>query len=452
MNQIDVSGNSLYRRINRDFESIETDGDALINLAHNFFFGDGVLFAAGCKVCPTEVSEPNKLNLWDASAWLPGACNSEAESGKMRNGRVWICVSNSCCSRCWEDNVLGQGGFGIVYKGRSPQGQLWAIKCSTIMTNDFETEVRAMASLHHSHLVRLLGFCLDQNVETGKQEQILVYEFMANRDLAYHIYKTKPNILVRADMQAKVADFGLLKCLTHGNANATRVAGTPGYVDPNYVRTHVITVKSDVFSFGIVLLELLSGSCHVAFHHPCCLACCFDCLAIHHLFMYTALQIMEPVEAYEMEELKDSKMPAASKEAIVEFADLALDCIKSPGTWQPTMKDVAYRLSALIEKHCPDREDEWESVAKEGSASTNDMSSTNVPFVSFRDGGRESERSPSPSPSAIDISSPSPSIAFFSTPVPSESTVEPVLSPAASPVMVSDPVPALSCGSTSTDM
>ncbi|CAI5962248.1 unnamed protein product [Closterium sp. NIES-65] len=202
MNQIDVSGNNLYRRINRDFESIVTDGNALINLAHNFFFGDGVLFAAGCKVCPTEVSEPNKLNLWDASAWLPGACNSEAESGKM---------------------------------------------------------VRAMASLHHSHLVRLLGFCLDQNVETGKQEQILVYEFMANRDLAYHIYKTKPNIQVRADMQAKVADFGLLKCLTHGNANATRVAGTLGYVDPDYVRTHVITVKSDVFSFGIVLLELLSG-------------------------------------------------------------------------------------------------------------------------------------------------------------------------------------------------
>ncbi|CAI5938390.1 unnamed protein product, partial [Closterium sp. NIES-65] len=177
-----------------------------------------------------------------------------------------------------EDNVLGKGGFGIVYKGCSPQGQLWAIKRSTIMTNDFETEVRAMASLHHTHLVRLLGFCLDQNVETGKQEQILVYDFIGNRDMEYHIHKTK-----------------------------------------RYAK-----------------------------------------------YMYPAMKL---VETYELEELRDSKMPAASEEAIVELADLALDCIKSPGTRRPTMKDVAYRLSALIAKHCPDKEDEWESATEEESES-----------------------------------------------------------------------------------
>ncbi|CAI5962676.1 unnamed protein product [Closterium sp. NIES-64] len=306
-----------------------------------------------------------------------------------------------------EENVLGKGGFGIVYKGRSPQGQLWAIKRSTIMTNDFETEVRAMASLHHTHLVRLLGFCLDQNVETGKQEQILVYEFMANRDLEYHIHRTKrplslrqrlrlaqgaaeglaylhgfdtpivhrdikpANILVSADMQAKVADFGLLKRLTHGDADATRVAGTPGYVDPDYNRTNVITVKSDVFSFGIVLLQLLSGkSPHVD--------------PKTHIRKWA----MKLVETYEVEELRDSKMPAVSEEAIVDFADLALDCIKSPGTRRPTMKDVAYRLSALIDKHCPDEEDEWENVVTEEGTSNQGM-----PSELCGDGGREPERS-----------------------------------------------------------
>ncbi|CAI5521214.1 unnamed protein product, partial [Closterium sp. Naga37s-1] len=553
INQIDVSGNSLYGRINRDFENMVADGSALINLANNFFFGEALLFAAGCKVCPTEVSEPNQLDMKDSSVWVfGGKCSNPDLTGPTdisvasadREVRVSLsgncltlsrntkCSSNAtqrstapCQAFCsitangpcdghgecvqpdpafptnftclcdagytavdsgngsscaivysntttvsslstgaivgivlgcfvgftllavvlawllwprgpkkWEgldvceqfslqqmlsatnnwseDNVVGKGGFGVVYKGRSPQGQLWAVKRSTIMTNDFETEVRAMASLHHAHLVCLLGFCLDQNMETGKQEQILVYEFMPNGDLDYHIHVTtnplslrqrlrlaqgaaeglaylhgfetpiihrdiKPaNILVSADMQAKVADFGLLKRLTHGGADATRVAGTPGYVDPDYVRTNIITAKSDVFSFGIVLLQLLSGK------SP-------QVDAKTHIRKWA----VKLVEAYELDELRDSKMPAASEEAIVDFADLALDCIKSPGTRRPTMKDVAYRLSALIDKHCPDREDEWEGVAEGESASNNNKSSRIVSAVSFGDGGREYEQS-----------------------------------------------------------
>ncbi|CAI5936328.1 unnamed protein product [Closterium sp. NIES-64] len=337
--QIDVSGNSLYGRINRDFKNMVTtmgapardfeyiaaDDSPIVNLAHNFFFGDGVLFALGCKVCPTEINKPNNLGIRDSFAWreLGGKCNFLAPNMPARVSLSGNCLTltlnNQCSSNAtqrstaacqafcsitdngpcdghgacvpadpaspsnftclcdagyttvdsgngsstcaivhsttntntvsslstgaivgivlgcfagfsllaavvawllwprgqkkWEgldvceqfslqqmlsatnnwsdDNVLGKGGFGVVYKGRSPQGQLWAIKRSTIMTNDFETEVRAMASLHHTHLVRLLGFCLDQNVETGKQEQILVYEFMANRDLEYHIHRSK---------------------------------------------------------------------------------------------------------------------------------------------------------------------------------------------------------------------------------------------------------------------
>ncbi|CAI5936218.1 unnamed protein product [Closterium sp. NIES-64] len=571
-----------------DFEYIAANDNPLVNLAHNFFFGDGVLFALGYKVCPTEINEPNNLGIRDSFAWrelggksdflalnkparvsLSGNCltltpNAEclvnaiqrstaacqafcsitdngpceghgacvpADPASPSNftclcdaGYTTVDSSNgsstcaivhsttntttgnpcfvitaphsihivspsnpslpfhlphyyttslasfptphlsqfslstalmlasplpSCsplhgpharlcsalklcpriytlslshlwsdffmCAEKWEgldvceqftlqqmlnatnnwseDNVLGKGGFGVVYKGHSPQGQLWAIKRSTIMTNDFETEVRAMSSLHHMHLVRLLGFCLDQNVETGKQKQILVYEFMANRDLEYHIHRTKrplslrqrlrlaqgtaeglaylhrfdtpivhrdikpANILVSADMQAKVADFGLLKRLTHGDADATRVAGTPGYVDPDYNRTHIITVKSDVFKS----------------------AC---------LFLWTTrlpILAMKLVEAYEVDELKDSKMPPVSEEAIVDIADLALDCIKSPGTRRPTMKDVAYRLSA---KHCPDREDESENVVKEEGTSNQGM-----PSELCGDGGREPERS-----------------------------------------------------------
>ncbi|CAI5481851.1 unnamed protein product, partial [Closterium sp. Yama58-4] len=88
-------------------------------------------------------------------------------------------------------NVLGKGGFATVYKGVSSKGELWAVKRIALMSNDFETEVRAMASLRHENVVRLLGFCLHQNVESGQQEQILVYEFVPNGDLKYHIHDSK---------------------------------------------------------------------------------------------------------------------------------------------------------------------------------------------------------------------------------------------------------------------
>ncbi|CAI5930915.1 unnamed protein product [Closterium sp. NIES-64] len=94
-----------------------------------------------------------------------------------------------------EERVLGKGGFATLYKGVSSKGELWAIKRNEPMSNDFEKEVRAMASLRHEHVVRLLGFCLHQNMESGQQEQILVYEFVPNRDLSYHIRDSKSKSL-----------------------------------------------------------------------------------------------------------------------------------------------------------------------------------------------------------------------------------------------------------------
>ncbi|CAI5502233.1 unnamed protein product [Closterium sp. Naga37s-1] len=108
---LDVSNNSLYGRINRNFRNMVADGDALINLAHNFFFGDAVLFAAGCQICPVEINEPNNLVLGDTSSGDgAGKCvsgisakkdYSVAEAGKgARVSLAGNCLTLSLDSDC----------------------------------------------------------------------------------------------------------------------------------------------------------------------------------------------------------------------------------------------------------------------------------------------------------------------------------------------------------------
>ncbi|GJP40710.1 hypothetical protein CLOM_g365 [Closterium sp. NIES-68] len=155
-----------------------------------------------------------------------------------------------------------------------------------------------MASKHHPNLVRLLGYCIDFDPGTKHIEQVLVYEFMANQDLESWIGPGIPNalslqqrldvligvakglhylhdfgivhrdikpanILLDAKMKAKIADFGLVK-LSGGTSvdtsvAATRVMGTPGYVDPAYYKSHKATSASDVHSFGVVMLVVLTA-------------------------------------------------------------------------------------------------------------------------------------------------------------------------------------------------
>ncbi|CAI6000162.1 unnamed protein product [Closterium sp. NIES-65] len=198
-----------------------------------------------------------------------------------------------------EARLLGVGGYGSVYRGDGLNGEQWAVKRATVTTVQsmgvFQNEVDVISAMSHRNLIALLGYCED------KGEQILVYEFAANGTLSAHLRPpadkpTAPltlqqrvevalgaaqglfylhsfarppvihrdvksgNILLDQDMQAKVADFGLLKASKgEGVAHSTQVAGTPGYLDPEYYSAFKVTAKSDVYSFGVVLLEILTG-------------------------------------------------------------------------------------------------------------------------------------------------------------------------------------------------
>ncbi|KAK0579392.1 hypothetical protein LWI29_025703 [Acer saccharum] len=197
-----------------------------------------------------------------------------------------------------DNNKLGQGGFGAVYKGRLSNGQDVAVK--RLSTNsgqgdvEFKNEVLLVAKLQHRNLVRLLGFCLE------RKERLLIYEFVPNSSLDNFIFdpikrglldwETRykiiggiargilylhedsrlrivhrdlkaSNILLGVDMNPKISDFGMARLfkMDETQGDTSRVVGTFGYMAPEYLKHGQFSVKSDVFSFGVLVLEIISG-------------------------------------------------------------------------------------------------------------------------------------------------------------------------------------------------
>uniref|UniRef100_A0A0E0J2Y8 Protein kinase domain-containing protein n=1 Tax=Oryza nivara TaxID=4536 RepID=A0A0E0J2Y8_ORYNI len=197
-----------------------------------------------------------------------------------------------------ERNRLGEGGFGMVYKGTLLDGQEIAVKrlshCSKQGLNELKNELVLVGKLQHKNLVRVLGVCVE------KQEKLLVYEYMPNRSLDTFIFdrdKSKElgwekrfkiiieiargleylheesrlkiihrdlkanNILLDSDLTPKISDFGLAKLFGEDQSHVVtnRVAGTYGYMAPEYAMFGQYSVKSDVFSFGVLILEIITG-------------------------------------------------------------------------------------------------------------------------------------------------------------------------------------------------
>ncbi|XP_010557993.1 PREDICTED: receptor-like kinase TMK3 isoform X1 [Tarenaya hassleriana] len=199
------------------------------------------------------------------------------------------------------ENELGRGGFGIVYKGELEDGTKIAVKrmqagvISTKALNEFHAEISVLSKVRHRHLVSLLCYSIEGN------ERMLVYEYMPQGALSKHLFhwkslKLEPlswkrrlnialdvargmeylhslahqsfihrdlkssNILLGDDFRAKISDFGLVKLAPDTEKSVvTRLAGTFGYLAPEYAVMGKITTKVDVFSFGVVLMELLTG-------------------------------------------------------------------------------------------------------------------------------------------------------------------------------------------------
>ncbi|XP_039136240.1 receptor-like cytoplasmic kinase 176 [Dioscorea cayenensis subsp. rotundata] len=285
------------------------------------------------------------------------------------------------------DSVLGEGGFGSVFKGWIDEHTFVATKPGTGIViavkrlnqegfqghREWLAEVNYLGQLYHPNLVKLIGYCLED------EHRLLVYEFMPRGSLENHLFRrgsyfqplswnlrmkvslgaarglaflhsaeTKviyrdfktSNILLDSNYNAKLSDFGLAKDGPTGDKShvSTRVMGTYGYAAPEYLATGHLTTKSDVYSFGVVLLEMLSGRRAVDKNRPS---------GEHNLVEWARPYLTSKRKFFRV---LDSRLDGQySLGGAQKAAALALQCLSSESRFRPTMDEVVSTLEQLQE-------------------------------------------------------------------------------------------------------
>ncbi|XP_037418606.1 cysteine-rich receptor-like protein kinase 10 [Triticum dicoccoides] len=272
-----------------------------------------------------------------------------------------------------KENLLGQGGFGPVYKGQLPDGMQIAVKRLASHSGqgftEFKNEVELIAKLQHNNLVKLLGCCIQG------EEKLLVYEYLPNKSLDFFIFERNrtafidwnnrraiiegiaqgllylhkhsrlriihrdlkaSNILLDKDMNPKFSDFGLAKIFSSNDIQGStkRVVGTYGYMSPEYASEGIYSIKSDVFIFGVLLLEILSGKRNSGFYQY------GDFL---NLIGYS-WQLWEGgtwVELLDASIVKEICTSDARR-----YINIALTCVQESADDRPTMSDVVAMLNS----------------------------------------------------------------------------------------------------------
>ncbi|KAM7254540.1 hypothetical protein ACFE04_003920 [Oxalis oulophora] len=285
------------------------------------------------------------------------------------------------------ETVIGEGGFGKVYLGYLDNQNKVAVKVLSVLARhglqQFQAEVDLLMRVHHRNLTSLVGYCEEDN------KIALIYEYMANGDLSKHLsekrtsilswegrlkiaieaaqgleylhHGCKPpivhrdiktaNILLNNEFQAKIADFGLSKSFPTevGTHVTTVVAGTPGYLDPQYHMTGQLTEKSDVYSFGVVLLNIIT------------------CRPVISQNNHVSKWVNSMLSGGDIQAIVDQRLHGNfDKNSAWKFVEIGMACVSESAAKRPTMNEVVIEL-----KNCLDLE---KSRRCEGMSTANESS------------------------------------------------------------------------------
>ncbi|XP_004293005.1 PREDICTED: G-type lectin S-receptor-like serine/threonine-protein kinase B120 isoform X2 [Fragaria vesca subsp. vesca] len=272
-----------------------------------------------------------------------------------------------------ESNKLGEGGYGPVYKGvLLVDGQEIAVKRLSKISRqglrEFKNEISLICKLQHRNLVRLLGCCIEA------EESILIYEYLPNKSLDFFIFDSikhvlldwrrrvniiegiaqgllylhkysrlriihrdlkTSNILLDSEMNPKISDFGMATIFGDSDirGRTNRVVGTFGYMSPEYATYGLFSEKSDVFSFGVILLEIISGEKNIAFFE-----------ADHTLNLISKAWHLWK-EGSSMELMDSTLRASCSSGEVIRCIHIGLLCVQERAIDRPTMSDVISLLS-----------------------------------------------------------------------------------------------------------
>ncbi|RDX99967.1 Pentatricopeptide repeat-containing protein, partial [Mucuna pruriens] len=311
----------------------------------------------------------------DLSAEFSGSTDFSLEGNQLSGAELPL-FNFSCVvlatNNFSEENKLGQGGFGPVYKGMLPGGEQIAAKRlsrkSSQGLEEFKNEMMLIAKLQHRNLVRLLG-CSIQG-----EEKILVYEYLPNKSLDRFLFDPvkqtqldwtrrfeiiegiargllylhrdsrlriihrdlkASNILLDESMNPKISDFGLARIFggNQNEANTNRVVGTYGYMSPEYAMEGLFSVKSDVYSFGVLLLEIVSGRRNTSFRNT------EESSLIGYAWrLWSEQRVMELVD----HSIRDS----IPKSKVLRCIHIGMLCVQDSASRRPNMSSVVLMLES----------------------------------------------------------------------------------------------------------